>query len=317
MANPIGPVRTTAHMMVNVFDGSRNLMNPGTELLYRIIDGNQKAIVTKTATQSSLFDDQLPFYDNFGDNYTVIVSADEYHQAGFFPIKVSLGMLARVELMLLPNNSQFDFTNASWNLLQQTRPQLFSLLASGVSASTAQARYEDLMANRPSSLASFLNLTTAMEQIHLPAGTPLQYLRVLKWDDSFQQDRFFAYADKTLVAQVRLAAAQGTFAAEIGPGFFHPGATSSYKQLQFGEANVQLTFHESDVQRINGTDCVLVEPDIDYYEDVGAHALLEVLTNKITERLTDPRTVYVLRWIAGRHAGIAEFAPPYTIEAAA
>jgi hypothetical protein len=29
--------------------------------------------------------------------------------------------------------------------------------------------------------------------------------------------------------------------------------------------------------------------------------------------LTDPAMVYVLRWIAGRTAGIPEFAPLYTI----
>jgi hypothetical protein len=36
-------------------------------------------------------------------------------------------------------------------------------------------------------------------------------------------------------------------------------------------------------------------------------------TYTITHGLTDPKKVYVLRWIAGRHAGVPEFAPPYTI----
>jgi hypothetical protein len=38
-----------------------------------------------------------------------------------------------------------------------------------------------------------------------------------------------------------------------------------------------------------------------------------VIPNSITHGLTDPKKVYVLRWIAGRHAGIPEFSPPYTI----
>jgi hypothetical protein len=63
-----------------------------------------------------------------------------------------------------------------------------------------------------------------------------------------------------------------------------------------------------------GTQCVMIEPDIDYYKDLAAHALLEVKTNKVTNSLTDPRQVYMLRWIAGRHAGIPNFEPPYTIE---
>ena len=57
----------------------------------------------------------------------------------------------------------------------------------------------------------------------------------------------------------------------------------------------------------------MVEPDIDYYKDLAAHALLEVVANGITGSLTDPRQVYVLRWIAGRHAGVPGFDPPYTI----
>ena len=67
------------------------------------------------------------------------------------------------------------------------------------------------------------------------------------------------------------------------------------------------------LRTINGLDCIKLEPDIDYYKDPGAHVLLEVLPNAITGGLTNPAAVYVLRWIAGRHAGVPEFAPPYTI----
>ena len=58
---------------------------------------------------------------------------------------------------------------------------------------------------------------------------------------------------------------------------------------------------------------ILVEPDIDHYKDLAAHSLLEVIPNTVTHGLTNPEAVYVLRWIAGRHAGVAEFNPPYTI----
>jgi hypothetical protein len=76
---------------------------------------------------------------------------------------------------------------------------------------------------------------------------------------------------------------------------------------------VQLTFHEGDKQVIDGVSCVRIEPDIDYYKDPLAHAILEVLPNAITGGLSNPEVVYVLRWMAGRHAGVPEFAPPYTI----
>ncbi len=94
---------------------------------------------------------------------------------------------------------------------------------------------------------------------------------------------------------------------------FQPGATAGFNEVQFGEANVQLTFHENDTKQIAGVRCLRVEPDIDYFKDLGAHAPLEVIPNAVLHRLTDPKKVYVLRWIAGRHAGIPEFNPPYAL----
>jgi hypothetical protein len=127
------------------------------------------------------------------------------------------------------------------------------------------------------------------------------------------QDRFFAWADPALYDAVVQAAKLKLFAREAGFGAFHEGATDSYKQVQFGEANVQLTFHANDHQTVDGQECILMEPDIDYYQDVLAHGIVEVLVNHLTHSLTDPRQVYVLRWMAGRHAGLAPFQPPYTI----
>ena len=61
--------------------------------------------------------------------------------------------------------------------------------------------------------------------------------------------------------------------------------------------------------------CVIVEPGIDYFKDPLTHIVLEVLPNSITGGLTDPKEVYVRRWMAGRRAGIPEFDPLYPIEA--
>ncbi|HEX3968115.1 MAG TPA: hypothetical protein VHW70_09130, partial [Edaphobacter sp.] len=107
----------------------------------------------------------------------------------------------------------------------------------------------------------------------------------------------------------------GLFSQESAAAVFHPGATNSWKQIQFGEANVQLTFHEkdSDSKVINGVKCVTLEPDIDYYRDLGAHTIFEVFPNSLTHSLTDPIEVYVLRWVAGQHAGVPQFAPLYTL----
>jgi len=299
----------TSTLQINIYDGTRQLLTPGTNVLYRVIDGNQSQIYGQYQKASSLLLKDLPCYDNFGDNYTAIAWANGYRQAGFTPIKLSPALASRIDLMLIPKDPRFDFSRAGWDSVKQDIP----FLGAGVDDATAKARYEDVMEKKPKSLSALLNITTAMGQIHLPNGTPLDYLKQIKWDDSFAQDRFFAYCDVQLLDQVRTAAAQGLFAPEVGSGFFHAGATASWKQIQFGEANVQLTFHESDQARIDGVSCIGIEPDIDYYKDLAAHTLLEVVPNAITGGLTNPEMVYVLRWIAGRHAGVPEFNPPYSI----
>lgn len=304
------PRSSTSSVQINVFDGTRRPLNPRTSVLFRVFDGNQKQVYVDEIRTNSLEVNKLKFWDNFGDNHTILVSADGFHQAGFTPVMLSPSARPKVDLMLLPKNGSYRFAEATWDAIRSR----FPFVGSGVVDGVGRERYENLMETRADSLASLLNICTAMEQIHLPQGTPLAYLKQIKWDDSLAQDRFFAYCDIQLLEQVRTACQHGAFAPETGSGFFHPGATASWKQTQFGEANVQLTFHEEDKKTIQGVQCICVEPDIDYYKDLGAHTLLEVIPNSITHGLTNPKAVYVLRWIAGRRAQIPEFNPPYTIE---
>lgn len=306
-------IANAGKLMVNVFDGTRQAVSSEVRLLIRVIDGNQKTQFADYRNGPNIAFETLPFFDNFGDKYTVIAWALKYIQAGFTPVKIRRNAWQHIDLMLLPQKGVFNFEAARWEKLRETHPKLFKLLAHGASSeATARDRYRQLMEGRGPTLAAFFNVATAMAEIHLPVATPLDYLIELVWED-MAQDRFFAYADKHLIEQVERAVDQSLFAPEFGSGFFHPGATKSYKQVQFGEANVQLTFHEGDIRVIDGVECMKVEPDIDYYKDLAAHALLEVLPNTISGRLTDPKQVYVLRWIAGRHGGVPEFDPPYTI----
>ncbi len=299
---------------VNVFDGSRKPLPADVEVLYTVIDGNQKQAFRNFVKSASCRIKDLPFFNNFGDQYTVVAWAEGYLQAGFTPVKVAPNINPSVDLMLLGKDATFNFAGATWEAIQQKRPCLARVLAAGAdSPEAARERYVDLLEDRGPALAALLNITTAMEQIHLPSGTPLDYFQRLIWDNTMAQDRFFGFADAQLVDQTRRAAEQGQFAPEAATALFHPGATSSFKQVQFGEANVQLTFHEDVHETIGGIDCVKVEPDIDYYKDLGAHAILEVIPNQLSSGLTDPRQVYVLRWIAGRRAGVPEFDPLYTI----
>jgi hypothetical protein len=309
---------TTCTLNVNLFSGARTPLPRGANALLTVRDGNQQAVQLPNngfVQNSSTSISNLPFFDNFADNYAVVASADGYEQAGFYPVTVNPANPAVVDIMLLAKNADFNFRGANWNSLNATYPDYAALLKAGAAdAASAADRYEQLLENRPEVLACYFNLVTAMSQIQLPVKTPLAYIKELIWDDTMARDRFFAWADPAVIDQVIQAAQHGEFAPEVGTAMFHTGATRSWKQVQFGEANVQLTFHENDKKTIDGLECVMIEPDIDYYKDLGAHALLEVIANKLTGTLTDPRQVYVLRWIAGRHAGVPNFEPPYTIE---
>jgi len=306
---------TTGSLMVNIFDGTRQPFGADTDVLVRVLDGNQLQIKDKEASAANIFFSGLATYNNFRDNYTVLVSATGYKDAGFNPVKITPQTEQTIDLMLMPTAGKFNFAGASWPQLKQTRPSFSALLAHGAADdNAAQNRYTQLMKEQPASLASFFNLVTAMSAINLPVGTPLDYIKEVIWDNTFAQDRFFGWADTNIIPQIITATAQGEFAPELDPRLFHGTATRSWKQIQFGEANVQLTFHEGEKNVIDGINCVMIEPDIDYYKDPLAHALVEVVVNTVSHTLTDPEEVYVLRWIAGRHAGVPEFNPPYVIE---
>lgn len=297
-------------LQLRVFDGTRQLFSAPAQFLVTITDGNRTQQVRDYYQANDITFD-LPFFDNFGDNYTVVVWAKGYKQAGFTPVTLSDQYLKTLDIMLIPDKPGFSFVDARWDPARV----LYPFLGSDVDNATGAARYDNLLDQTPKSLACLLNISEAMSQIALSQGTPLDYIKQLRWDAPYApaQDRFYAWCDSRLIDQVKNAAAAGEFAVENNPGLFHPGATSSWKQIQFGEANVQLTFHENDTMIIGGVDCVMVEPDIDYYQDLATHALLEVIANALTHSITDPSEVYVLRWIAGRTAGIPEFAPIYTI----
>jgi len=237
-------------------------------------------------------------------------------------VKLSAAVTEVIDLMLVPQPCQFDFSSTQFATLLQTRPQFCAIMA-GIEANAAP-RFDALLHNDPSDnflagrqAADIMNLMTAMSDIQLRVGTALDCLKGVIWDgeQGVKPDRFFAWADPKLVELVKLGATEGHFDPEPNPKFFHPGATSSFKENRFGEANVQLTFHEDDRKEIDGETCIMVEPDIDYFRDLAAHGLLEVLPGLFPSGMTDPRVVYLLRWIAGRRkSGIPEFDPPYALE---
>jgi hypothetical protein len=299
-------------ILVSVFDGTRKLIPAGKELLFRLRDGAQNEVVTKMQKTSSLRA-TLPFANNLNDRYAVIVSGNGYEQAGFHPVILRAGVETLADLMLLPKDGSFRFGNARWSALRVTHPHWTAFLKGKLSENQADERHSQWMEDTPQNLAAFLNFAESMDDIRLPAGTAFDYLKQpltgeLKKD--FWVDRFFAFADAALVKQLEIAVDQGAF--EPANSSLHPGATRSFKEIRFGEANVQITLHENDRKQVGGVNCLKIEIDMDYFRDPLAHLLLEVLPNQFGGA-TDPRQIYVLRWIAGRRAGVAEFEPPYEI----
>jgi hypothetical protein len=105
MASPaVSPACT---IVINVFDGRRQPMPGGVDVLYTLIDGNQKQFRNERASSSLRL--TVPWFNNFGDNYSVLAYSDKYNQAGFFPVAASPDCRRNVDLMLLGKDADFDF----------------------------------------------------------------------------------------------------------------------------------------------------------------------------------------------------------------
>ncbi len=155
-----------------------------------------------------------------------------------------------------------------------------------------------------------------MNGIGIGSGkTPLDYVKEIRWDFKFAQDRFFAYIDPAMIPAVQGASKDGGFAEGKNPGSLHPGATLSYKQTVYEYSNVQLTFHQNtaDLKTIDGVACVLFESDMDLYKDLIDHGVLEVLPNLLTHGLTDPVDILSLRWFDTTDSNETPFDPGYTL----
>lgn len=312
------PAAAGASIVVSIFDGRRQLF-PEEKILMRVRDGNGKMVAEDFYQGPRVQFRNLPVFDNFGDSYTVLASPKKYKDAGFYPVKVAAGTAQTVDLLALPNEGTINFSRARWADITASRPEFLALLSAGASNSDgASKRYSDLFEQKSGLVsACLLNLVTSASQISLSGQPALSFLKDLIWDPigprALAQDRFFCWADPALVSHLEEAVRQGTFG--NAPPNLHPGATRSYKQIKFGEADLQITLHENDRQTVGSVNCILAELDIDYYRDPLAHIFLEVLVNAFGS-LTDPRQVMALRWIAARRAGAPDFDPLFTIEPA-
>ena len=315
----------TGAIQINIVDGTRKPVGAEQDSLLRILDGRHQQVIAPWVKGPSIHVTDLPFHDNLDDRYTVFVHSKGHEDAAIYPVQLKRGGTVEADLMVLPNDPEFHFQ--PWADMQKADPQLLQLLTNG--ATNAAQRYADTMEAQSQQLGALLTVGTAVRDIVLDDRTnPLKYYWEVIWD-ALAPDRFWAWVDARLADRIKTMADLNAFAPEIDSAHWHPGkpdyappilpATRSWKQTRFDVTNVQLSFHEND-RAVRKTamgemvPCVIVEPDIDYYKDLLAHGLLEVLPNALTHGKTDPRTVYSLRWIAAKQGGLAPFDPPCTIE---
>jgi hypothetical protein len=175
----------TSSLTLRVFDGTGQVFPAGTQILVTITDGNQKQIVRQTFNAGQISLKGLPFYDNFGDNYSVIAYVEGHKQAGYAPIKLSPTAPANVDLMLIPNHPIFNFAGLTWKIAKQKMPFLAPM--AGQSETDAQDRFSQLMeSNGSKSLACMMNLVTAMQGIDLEGRSPASFIKQVRWDYKFR-----------------------------------------------------------------------------------------------------------------------------------
>ena len=296
-------------LRLRIFDGTRQPFPLPADFYIRVFDGNAKMVVDK-----DYFDNVIPLplssEGGIANDYTINVTSKGYRASGYANLVLKNADPRPLDVMLIPNNPGFNFANAKWPAVRAQYPFF------GPDDAVTADLYDNLLEKNAPALACLLNISAAASQINLYGNTtPLSYITALRWDGARPPapDRFFAWCHPELAHEIRNAAHSGLFKQELNPGAKHPGATESWKESRFGEANVQFTFHGNDHRPDDPTQ-IMLELDIDYYDNPINHLILEVLVNDFGQ-LTDPLQVYVLRWIAGREYGLPEFNPLYTVTA--
>jgi len=303
---------TVARATIVLYDGAEQPIADEMDVLLEI--RNTQGINQTNWVKGPVIPLTLQFYNGPGDDYVVTVWVKGHRTTGdFIKANPKVHLVRKFMLISVPTRLIFR----PWLDLKAKYPKITEFIGLGsADDGAAEQRYLDLQKTSPAPLACFMNLITAMGGIGIGGGkTPLDYLKEIKWDSSFAQDRFFGYVDPALIPLVVATAKDGGFAEEKDPGTFHPGATLSYKQIDYDYSNVQLTFHENPPDRkdIGGLSCVLFEPDMDLYKSLLDHGALEVLPNLLTHGKTDPVDILSLRWLDTNDSGEDPFDPGYTL----
>src|SRR5258707_39573 len=106
----MGDNEASAGLIVSIFDGTRQPIGADTEVSITLIDGNEN---TPTGADHRAFKGpthpfEVNYFDNFGDEYRVLVNAHGYRDSGC-RAKVSRDTPKTAEVMLLPEKGSFKF----------------------------------------------------------------------------------------------------------------------------------------------------------------------------------------------------------------
>ena len=104
---------------VSVYDGTRALLTPDVDLDV-LRNGRAPQSLPQSVRAPSIRFTGLDDYDDTLTTYSVLVSADGYQGAGFYPLKLRAGQDVRLDLMLIPKAFRFDFGQANWDNLKQS-----------------------------------------------------------------------------------------------------------------------------------------------------------------------------------------------------
>ena len=295
--------KRTGTFLLSVFDGARQLLPVGKRLRFRLQDGAQKKQYDGFQKKPRVKINDLPFSNSRIDGYAVVVTGGGYEQTGLHPLKLVENTVTKVDLMTLKKRAKLRLEPALWRNLSKSHPAWTTYLQADREEDAAARRHDRWRDTRPEHLAAFLNFAEALSDLKFRDDDAFSYFKqpaANHLTKDFKRDRCFAFADPKLVEQIEDAVGKGTFVGANAS--LHPGATRSFKEVRFGVANVQITLHENDRKRIKGTNCIKVEVDIDYFRDVGAHALLEVIPNKFGG-VTDPaRSTGCAGWRSAKRA---------------
>lgn len=144
------PNDQTASILIHIVDGTRQPLSNSVNWSARIHDGRSPSEWKMNTVEGNgplELVKGLRFFDNFFDNYTVIVTANKFEDAAWRPINITPEKPASVNLMMLPKNGDLDFGGADWQALTTFRPRFAEIL--GIGAKSAATRYNNLTGKSP------------------------------------------------------------------------------------------------------------------------------------------------------------------------